>query len=371
MMQVIRMDSEERNLEMGRSRPHALVMPFPAQGHVTPFVKIANLLAQRGIKITFLNTEAIQQRITTASPENCNNQDHIDLVTMPDGLGPPENARTSFGELLDSFAQTAPKYLEELILKINGSGGEKITWLIVDENMGWAVKVAKKLGIRQAVLWPCSAALRTLFVHIPQLIETGVIDAHGTPKEQKLVQISPTMPAINTDHFGWNCIVDLKEQQTVFHYMYSNHQIVKDADWLLCNSFDELEPTEFFLNPYVLPVGPLLSDSHPNGLAGNLWKEDSNCLEWLDQQPASSVIYVAFGSIAMFDERQFHELALGLELSNRPFLWVVRPDSVEGQVAYRDEGFQARVVARGRMVGWAPQQKVLAHPSIACIISHC
>ncbi|KAK6913340.1 hypothetical protein RJ641_022941 [Dillenia turbinata] len=83
---------------------------------------------------------------------------------------------------------------------------------------------------------------------------------------------------------------DLKEHQTVFHYMYSNHQIVKDADWLPSSSFGELEPTEFSLNPNVLPVVPLPSDSHPNGLAGNLWKEDSTCLEYLDQQPACSVI---------------------------------------------------------------------------------
>ncbi|CAL2250070.1 unnamed protein product [Prunus armeniaca] len=35
------------------------------------------------------------------------------------------------------------------------------------------------------------------------------------------------------------------------------------------------------------------------------------------------------------------------------------------------EGYQDRVASRGLMVGWAPQQKVLAHPSIACFLSHC
>jgi UDP:flavonoid glycosyltransferase YjiC (YdhE family) len=52
-------------------------------------------------------------------------------------------------------------------------------------------------------------------------------------------------------------------------------------------------------------------------------------------------------------------------------LWVVRPDiTTETNDAY-PEGFQERVATRGRMVGWAPQQKVLSHPSISCFLSHC
>lgn len=35
------------------------------------------------------------------------------------------------------------------------------------------------------------------------------------------------------------------------------------------------------------------------------------------------------------------------------------------------EGFEERVKNRGKMVGWAPQQKVLSHPSVACFLSHC
>ena len=39
------------------------------------------------------------------------------------------------------------------------------------------------------------------------------------------------------------------------------------------------------------------------------------------------VLYVTFGSFTHFDQNQFHELALGLDLTNRPFLWVVRQDN--------------------------------------------
>ncbi|CAL5369819.1 unnamed protein product [Camellia sinensis] len=98
---------------------------------------------------------------------------------------------------------------------------------------------------------------------------------------------------------------------------------------------------------------------------------NSTCLEWLDQQPANSVVHVAFGSFTVFDQIQFQELALGLELTNRPFLWVVLPDITdENNDAYLKR-FKERAATRGRMVGWAPQQKVLGHPSVACFLSHC
>ncbi|KAM0958403.1 hypothetical protein EV1_023475 [Malus domestica] len=73
----------------------------------------------------------------------------------------------------------------------------------------------------------------------------------------------------------------------------------------------------------------------------------------------------------VFDQGQFQELALALELSGRPFLWVVRPDTTDGTCDPNPEGYQERAGSRGLMVGWAPQQKVLSHPSIACFLSHC
>jgi len=85
-------------------------------------------------------------------------------------------------------------------------------------------------------------------------------------------------------------------------------------------------------------------------------------------------VYVAFGSFTMFDTRQFQELALGLELCGRPFLWVVRPDIVHGDVHDYPPGFLDRVGSasgRGKLVAWSPQQQVLAHPAVACFVTHC
>jgi hypothetical protein len=83
-------------------------------------------------------------------------------------------------------------------------------------------------------------------------------------------------------------------------------------------------------------------------------------------------VYVAFGSFAIFDLRQFTELAEGLKLTRRPFLWVVRPDFTTGDLseAWFDE-FKDRVAGKGMVVSWCPQQQVLAHRAVACFVSHC
>ncbi|TVT97463.1 hypothetical protein EJB05_57284, partial [Eragrostis curvula] len=73
---------------------------------------------------------------------------------------------------------------------------------------------------------------------------------------------------------------------------------------------------------------------------------------------------VVCNSFTIFDPHQFEELALGLELTGRPFLWVVRPDFATGGLtkAWFDD-FQDRVAGTGMVV--------LAHRAVACFVSHC
>ncbi|KAL3326716.1 hypothetical protein AABB24_037419, partial [Solanum stoloniferum] len=65
--------------------------------------------------------------------------------------------------------------------------------------------------------------------------------------------------------------------------------------------------------------------------------------------------------------------AWGLANSEQPFLWVIRPGSVPGfQCAEAlPYGYEEMVGERGRIVKWAPQKQVLAHPAIAGFFTHC
>lgn len=73
-------------------------------------------------------------------------------------------------------------------------------------------------------------------------------------------------------------------------------------------------------------------------------------------------------------EPEFQEIAWGLANSMQPFLWVVRPGSVQGLWAsdpFVPEGYLDTVGGRGCVIKWAPQQEVLAHPAVGGFWTHC
>ncbi|XP_019429529.1 PREDICTED: UDP-glycosyltransferase 83A1-like isoform X1 [Lupinus angustifolius] len=352
------------------SKPHILVIPYPAQGHVIPLMELSNELVKHGIKVTFVNTDFTHKRIMKALQEKCVVGNEIQLVSIPDGLQDGDD-RNDLGKLTEALFEVMPKKLEMLIEEINKSLSNKITCIVADGNLGWALEVSKKMGIRTVAFWPASASLLILFFSLQKLIDDGTIDSDGTPAKDTTIQLSPMMPAMRTTEFTWACIGDMKTTKIMIEAVKKNNEALKVAEWVICNSTYNHEAAAFTFAPEILPIGPLQASNHIEYLAGNFWSEDSTCLNWLDQQPPHSVIYVAFGSFTIFDHKQLQELAHGLEHSNKPFLWVVRSDINNGKNEIFLKEFEERVSPNGKVVQWAPQKKVLGHPSIACFLSHC
>ncbi|XP_034673833.1 UDP-glycosyltransferase 83A1-like isoform X2 [Vitis riparia] len=305
---------------------HVLVIPYPAQGHVSPLMKLAHRISDHGIKVTFVTPESIHARLMAAMPDKDEGLSQMQLVSIPDPW---------------------------------------ITYVVADTTVGWALEVAKKMGIEGSALWPAGPVTLAMGLHIPKLIEAGIIDSYGNPIKSELIRLSKDIPAFSSTNLSWNSADDPTLRQLAFEYAFRLSQTAKISNWLLCNSFYELDSSSCDLIPNVLTLGPLLASNRPGSSAGNLWPNDPTCISWLDKQPAESVIYVAFGSTTFFKQKQFNELALGIELVGRPFLWVV-PSVAE----YPNE-FTQRVSEYGKIVGWADQEKVLAHPSVACFFSHC
>ncbi|WKA04018.1 hypothetical protein VitviT2T_022084 [Vitis vinifera] len=283
---------------------HVLVMPFPAQGHVIPFMELSQNLVKHGFKVTFVNTDFSQERIVKSFTGKDNVGDQIRLVSIPDGLEAWED-RNDMGKSCEGIVRVMPKKLEELMQEINGRDDNKITCVIADGNMGWALEVAEKMGIKRAVFLPAAAAMMVLAYRMQKLIDDGIVDNDGTPIKNQNFQLSPNMPPINTANLPWACMGDSTAQRLVSKYLLRNSISITVADWLICNSTYDLEPEAFTLAQTLLPVGPLLASNRQANTAGHFWPEDSTCLEWLDQQPACSVIYVAFGSFTVFDKAQF------------------------------------------------------------------
>ncbi|XP_074562212.1 UDP-glycosyltransferase 83A1-like [Curcuma longa] len=349
--------------------PHVLALPFPAQGHVIPLMELCYCLVDHGCKVTFVNTEVNHKRVIAAlSAESTVHQ--VDLVSVPDGVEAEED-RNDLARLTEAILNTMPRCLEDLIEKSNETA-DPMTCMLVDKGMGWALEVGRKKGLRSAAFYPASAQMAATLLSLPELISRGVIDADGTPvPEHETFQLGPGMPSINAAHLMWNVKGDGRSEEIVFNYFLNSSRVLDVVDFIVCNSFKELEEPTFSYAPKILPIGPLLTGLRPSWAVGHFWPEDAACLSWLDEQPPGSVVYVAFGSFTVLDRSQFQELALGLEATGRPFLLVIRPDLTgDWADAYLDE-FKDRVGNRGMMVAWAPQQNVLAHPSVGCFVSHC
>ena len=160
------------------ARPHVLVVPYPVQGHVIPLMELSLCLVKQGIKVTFVNTEHNHERIMSAFPNGNDLPSQISLVWIPDGLGSSEE-RKKPGKSSEAVLKVMPEKVEELIECINGSESEKVTCVLADQSIGWALDIAEKKGIRRAAFCPAAAAQLILGLSIPKMIDSGIIDKDG------------------------------------------------------------------------------------------------------------------------------------------------------------------------------------------------
>ena len=154
--------------------PHFLAIPFPLLGHVNPLMQFSHVLAKHGCKVTLLHTEFSNKRANTNLEGS-----QIKVVTLPDGLE-PEDDRSDMLRVLLSIKSTMPALLPKLIEDVNALDADnKITCILVTTNMGWALELGHRLGIKGALLSTTSATSLASGVCMQRLIDDGIIDSAG------------------------------------------------------------------------------------------------------------------------------------------------------------------------------------------------
>ncbi|KAL6652257.1 hypothetical protein ACP70R_011182 [Stipagrostis hirtigluma subsp. patula] len=127
-------------------------------------------------------------------------------------------------------------------------------------------------------------------------------------------------------------------------------------------------------------VGPLNPLLHEAASKQSLDKRRHECLDWLDEQPPASVVYVSFGTTSSLRTEQVAELAAALRGSKQRFVWVLRDadradifnDTGESRHAKFLAEFTRETKDTGLVItGWAPQLEILAHGATAAFMSHC
>lgn len=165
---------------MGATKAHVLLISYPAQGHVAPFMKLSHLLVDHEVKVTFVITESTHVRMKNALPELGEKHHLMRLVSLPDGLE-SEDDRKDERKLSSSIAQVLPGHLEDLIKKANHLGGDddQITCVITDAAFMWVLEIAEKMRLKRAVFWTSEPGLLASSLNIPKLLEAGIIDTNG------------------------------------------------------------------------------------------------------------------------------------------------------------------------------------------------
>ncbi|KAM7494839.1 hypothetical protein LguiB_029448 [Lonicera macranthoides] len=351
------------------SPPHALIFPLPFQGPVNCNLKLAELLCISGIHVTFLNTHHIHRRLLrhTDVQSRFSRYPHFKFESITDGL-PEDNPRSvdQFGELMGGIeAVTAPIFREMVSSGgLSRRSGRPVTCIIAEGIFGFALDVSEEIGV-------------PFFYFDRNDLDSKITCVQGM--EDFLRQRD--LPGFCRDE-------DPANPSPQLQVVLKEVKQIPRAKGLILNTFEDLDGSVLSrirtICPNTYTIGPLhahlktrltaeaMSIRPPTSSSNSLWEEDRSCITWLDQQPSKSVIYISIGSLTIMTWDQLMEFWHGLVNSGERFLWVRRPGSVrekETEIEIPVELLEG-TKERGCVVGWAPQEEVLAHPSIGGFLTH-
>ncbi|WOG82601.1 hypothetical protein DCAR_0101766 [Daucus carota subsp. sativus] len=372
-------------------KPHAVCIPFPAQGHINPMLKLATLLHHKGFHVTFVNTEFNQKRLLNSrGPHSLDGLPDFCFEAIPDGLSPfdeNENATQSPEALFSSIPKSCLSPLRQLLEKLNGKSGSRppVSCVIADAIMSFATIAAREIGVPCVCFRTSPGMVYLLTLHYRKLVEKGLLPMKdGSSLNDQLnttINWIPGIKGIQIKDFP-SFLQTADSNDHMLQFVISEAERCKTtASAIIINSFDTLESDVLCalssICPPIYTIGPLqllinkLPENKLKSIGSNLWKENAECLKWLDTKQTNSVIYVSYGSITVMTPEKLVEFAWGLASSHQNFLWIVRPDLVVGEGAILPAEFLEETKDRGLIAGWCPQEQVLEHRAVGGFLTHC
>ncbi|KAI3931533.1 hypothetical protein MKW92_011135 [Papaver armeniacum] len=376
------MDSQDDQL-------HIVMVPFLAFGHLNPFLELAMSLANMGHRISFISTPRNIQRLLPNLSPNLASSSLISFVSFP--LPKDENLRDQAESTMDLPAKEVP-YLKRAYDGLEGPVSSfletaKPDWIIQDFAPYWLPAIASRLDIPCCFFSIFNASVNCFFGPPSAFWESGENDS-GSKEEKPAMDLTvppswipfPSNLAFRSYEFGRVFeTVEVKLSGVTDGHRISS--AINGCEFMAVRSCLEVESEflglmENLFKRQVIPVG-LLPPTPPSpdtiDEADN-HEEWMRMKEWLDKQEQKSVVYIALGSEATLSQSELTELALGLESSKLPFFWVLRkPVGATGDLlSMLPEGFVERTRGNGFMcMSWAPQMRILQHPSIGGFLNHC
>ncbi|CAH9098785.1 unnamed protein product, partial [Cuscuta epithymum] len=338
-----------------RRRGCVVMVPAPFQGHVTPMLQLGHILHSKGFSIIVAHTQY-------KAPDPSNHPD-FSFHGLADGLDASDDITGSRGlEIMYAMNKNCRVPLQEYLEE----KGDMVSCIIYDNIMFFVDQVAALLKLPSLVLCPFSAAFLQVLLHCLENAHT----IYPLPESRLQDPIPGSYPMRYQD------MPTYMHSEEVRHFMWTSNDI-RSSVAIIWNTVEGLEHTwlsrlqQHYKVP-IFPIGPFHKIAPTSKTS--LIEEDESCLTWLDKQAPQSVLFVSTsGSLVSINESDIEEIAGGLVDSNQPFVWVVRPGSIESSHGKERffEDFEKRIGNRGLIVKWAPQKKVLAHGFVGGFWSHC
>ncbi|KAK1284428.1 UDP-glycosyltransferase 92A1 [Acorus calamus] len=351
---------------------NVILFPFMAQGHLIPFMQLAQLIDHRkGYSVTVVNTPSNIRTLRASLPST--SSVHLVDLTSPGG---PENTdaitHDEFYSFIQSIELSIRPSFRRLVSDAIAADPENPPCIISDVVLGWTVEVAEELGVFHAFFLPIgaygSAVFHSLWTQRPYAWTDS--DELVLPNRPNIrvhrTQISPMLLHGDDDDPGFK---NFRRQMI----------LSSKSSGILINTAKEFESVgvefmEVQTGTPIWPIGPITRCVTNSPSSGNA------CIEWLDQHAPASVLYISFGSENAISAPQMMELAMGLEASETGFIWVVRPPvgfDFKGEFRAEEwlpKGFEERMREKNRGIlirGWAPQLEILSHASTGGVLCQC
>ncbi|GMI65799.1 hypothetical protein like AT2G36780 [Hibiscus trionum] len=365
------------------SELHFVLIPLMSPGHLLPMTDMARLLATHGVTVSIVTTPLNTPRFTTVIDRAVASGLRIRLLHLhfpATEFGLPEGCENMdqlpSRDLIKNFFMAAAelqKRFEELFNELK----PRPSCIVSGKNLPWTVQTAKKFNIPRIFFdgmgcfsFACTHNLELSNTH-ESVSKSEFFVIPGLPHEIKLKK----------SQLPENLSQGSNDLKNVRDNIRATEQI---SDGIVVNTFEELE-TEYVKefkrvkgDDKVYCIGPLSavnklsSDKAERG--SNRCRLDAKLKPWLDAKEPGSVIYACLGSISGLTKRQLVELGLGLESSEKPFIWVIRENHKSNELEnwISEENFEDRVGERGLIIrGWSPQLWILSHPAIGAFLTHC
>nr|UHB15549.1 UDP-glycosyltransferase [Paris polyphylla] len=326
-----------------------------------PMLDMARLFASRGVKATLVitpaNYDAIRSTVDRAKTPN------IEVLSIPFpfqnlSTNPSPEFKAKFLQAIEMLRDPFDRILSEFTPDC----------VVTDMFFPWSADVAAEHDVPRLVFHgSCcfsQCAMDAIFRY--DAVESSPVDVESF--------VVPGLP--HRIEMLKSQVMDFKSMPAMGELFRRVKESKERTYGVVVNSFHELEPE--YVRHYrevmgwkTWQVGPVSLSNTNNadmlGRGGNIISSHA-CLEWLDGKQPGSVLYVCFGSLGEFTAAQLIELAVGLETSGVPFVWVVRKGATELLPA----GYVERVKERGLVVeGWVPQMLILNHRAIGGFLTHC